>query len=84
MITNSAHTPRSKLGLPIWRVILDIGDCYDYTNCYPGQTRYQSLLEAGPVHERDEGNRPGATLFGTSSKQDETTLARLFCGHIRA
>ncbi|GFY26843.1 hypothetical protein TNCV_4375891 [Trichonephila clavipes] len=30
-----------------------------------------------------EGNRPGAALIGTSSKRDETILAKLCCGLIR-
>ncbi|GFW19389.1 hypothetical protein TNCV_1602831 [Trichonephila clavipes] len=37
-----------------------------------------------PLQEFYEGNRPGATLLGTSSRRDETILARLRSGHTRA
>ncbi|GFX82227.1 hypothetical protein TNCV_33351 [Trichonephila clavipes] len=37
-----------------------------------------------PVHEWYEGNSPGAALFGTSSRRDETTLAGFGSGHTRA
>ncbi|GFW48828.1 hypothetical protein TNCV_4244081 [Trichonephila clavipes] len=36
------------------------------------------------VHESYEGNRHGDSLLGTSSRRDETILARLRSGHTRA
>ncbi|GFT99586.1 catalase [Trichonephila clavipes] len=43
-----------------------------------------SSWRQAPVREWYEGNRPGAALFGTSSRREETTLARLRSGHTRA
>ncbi|GFV15667.1 hypothetical protein TNCV_3898061 [Trichonephila clavipes] len=50
-------------------------------NCYPGQTKYQFLMEIDQWYER---NRPGATLVGISSRRGKTTLAKLHRGHTRA
>ncbi|GFT41153.1 uncharacterized protein TNCV_5034341 [Trichonephila clavipes] len=43
-----------------------------------------SSRRQAPVHEWYEGNRPGAALPGTSSRQDEIIVARLRSGHTRA
>ncbi|GFS50807.1 hypothetical protein TNCV_4847251 [Trichonephila clavipes] len=50
---------------------------------FRGQTRYQFLLEAGPLHKWYESNHPGAALFGTGSRLDETTLAGFLSGPTR-
>ncbi|GFW31801.1 RNase H domain-containing protein [Trichonephila clavipes] len=40
-----------------------------------------SFWRQAPVRERYERNRPGASLFGTCSRRDETILARLHSEH---
>ncbi|GFV73816.1 hypothetical protein TNCV_373561 [Trichonephila clavipes] len=57
---------------------------YIFRNYFPSQTRSQFLLEAGPRTEWYEGNHPGAALLGTSSRRNETTLARLPSEQTRA
>ncbi|GFT24895.1 hypothetical protein TNCV_3021781 [Trichonephila clavipes] len=48
---------------------------YFFRNSYPGQTRYQFLLKAGPVPVFS------AALLGTGCRRDETTVAKLCNGH---
>ncbi|GFV80121.1 uncharacterized protein TNCV_1476841 [Trichonephila clavipes] len=42
-----------------------------------------SSWKQAPVHERYEGNHPGAALLGAGSRRDETTLSRFRSGHTR-
>ncbi|GFX36096.1 hypothetical protein TNCV_4216181 [Trichonephila clavipes] len=61
--------------------MLSCGEFHGKLSPTVGLNRQQSgmiLLEAG----HHTGNRPGAALLGTSSRQDETTFSRLRSGHI--
>ncbi|GFX29618.1 hypothetical protein TNCV_4776901 [Trichonephila clavipes] len=74
----------------VWGMRADIKDStlwwmsYFFRNCYTAQTRYQFLLETGPVHEWYEGNYPGAVLLGIGNRRDETTLKKFRSRHTRA
>ncbi|GFX55709.1 hypothetical protein TNCV_3427801 [Trichonephila clavipes] len=53
-------------------------------NYYPSQTRYSSSWRQTFAYEWYDGKRPGAALLGTSSRRDETILARLSSEHTPA
>ncbi|GFY16232.1 hypothetical protein TNCV_2348771 [Trichonephila clavipes] len=66
-------------------ILMDIANCavstasIDSSSCIEKIHRRQALL-----HEWYEGNHPDAALLGTSSRKDETSLARFRSGHTRA